>query len=67
MIWCSRYWDVTQNIIRLPVGGETQSGKMLKEFLHYQIALEDAIPKVRSLISDQILLTRPALQRSSRG
>ena len=40
------YWDVTQNIIRLPVGGITSAGELLKEYLLYQLTVENAIDKV---------------------
>jgi hypothetical protein len=32
--------------LRLPVGGNTKSGQLLKDFVLYQILLEDSIPKV---------------------
>ncbi|PMD43585.1 hypothetical protein L207DRAFT_300657 [Hyaloscypha variabilis F] len=41
------FCEVTEIVIRIPVGGNTLSGQHLKEFLLYQISLENMIPKLR--------------------
>lgn len=42
----SSFWDVKQIVLPVPVGGSTISGQLLKEFVMYQIQLENYIPKV---------------------
>ena len=42
-----RFWDVKQLIVRLPVGGITRGGRLLKEVLIQQIELENVVPLVR--------------------
>jgi len=39
--------------MRIPVGGNTRPGQHLKEFLLYQISLEDLIPKVCPISSPE--------------
>ncbi|ESZ99332.1 hypothetical protein SBOR_0294 [Sclerotinia borealis F-4128] len=41
------FWDVNEIIHRLPVGGPTTTGRRLKEFILYQIELENDIPQLR--------------------
>lgn len=40
------FYDVAENIIRLPIGGFTSSGQQLEELLLERIELENSIPKV---------------------
>ncbi|KAK0099613.1 hypothetical protein ONS96_008113 [Cadophora gregata f. sp. sojae] len=40
------FWDVKQIVLPIPVGGNTRSGQILKEFVLYQIELENCIPKL---------------------
>ncbi|PVH76804.1 hypothetical protein DL98DRAFT_639812 [Cadophora sp. DSE1049] len=40
------FWDVKQIVLPIPVGGNTRSGQLLKEFVLYQIELENCIPKL---------------------
>jgi hypothetical protein len=42
---CS-FWDVKQFVLPIRVGGPTKSARFLKEFLLYQMELENCIPKV---------------------
>lgn len=44
----TRFYDVQQRVRRIPVGGDTVQGQLLKKFLCYQLELEDDIPKVSS-------------------
>ncbi len=37
-----RFYDVSGIVVPMPVGGNKLSGQYLKEFLLYQIELEDA-------------------------
>lgn len=41
----SSFWDVRQLILRLPVGGSSAYGKLLRDILFYQIELENEIPR----------------------
>jgi hypothetical protein len=41
-----RFWDVKQLIMRLPVGGTTRGGRLLREVLMQQIELENVVPLV---------------------
>ncbi|TAQ88271.1 hypothetical protein B7494_g3368, partial [Chlorociboria aeruginascens] len=38
------FWDVKQIIIRLPIGGSSIVGQRLKDFMKYQLELENSIP-----------------------
>ena len=58
------YWDVTQNIIRLPVGGETIAGELLKEYLLCQLTVENAIDKVSLIPKDVIVAELPSFAKS---
>jgi hypothetical protein len=40
------FWDVKQLVMRLPVGGDSAAGKLLLDFIKYQIDLENFIPLV---------------------
>jgi len=40
------FTEVTEIVIRIPVGGNTRSGQHLKVFLLYQISLENEVPKL---------------------
>ena len=40
------FWDVKQTVTRLPVGGASQTGKLLKDFIIYEMDLEQSIPEV---------------------
>ncbi|KAL2068400.1 hypothetical protein VTL71DRAFT_16498 [Oculimacula yallundae] len=40
------FWDVKQIVLPLPVGGNTRSGQLIKEFILYQLELENCIPKL---------------------
>ncbi|KAL5319974.1 hypothetical protein ACEPPN_013033 [Leptodophora sp. 'Broadleaf-Isolate-01'] len=40
------FWDVKQIVLPIPVGGNTRSGQLLKEFVLYQLELENCIPKL---------------------
>ncbi|KAK2628449.1 hypothetical protein QTJ16_001552 [Diplocarpon rosae] len=40
------FWDVKQIVLPIPVGGSTQSGQLLKEYIIYQTGLENFIPKL---------------------
>ncbi|CZT46469.1 uncharacterized protein RSE6_06897 [Rhynchosporium secalis] len=42
----SGFWDVKQIVLPIPVGGDTRSGQLLKEFILYQLELENCIPKL---------------------
>ncbi|KAI9646813.1 hypothetical protein NHQ30_004812 [Ciborinia camelliae] len=41
------FWDVKEIIHRLPVGGTTTTGQRLKDFILYQIGLENDISQLR--------------------
>ncbi|RDW89466.1 hypothetical protein BP6252_01498 [Coleophoma cylindrospora] len=41
------FWDVNQTILQLPVGGDTQTGKLMIDYIKYQVGLEDEIPKLK--------------------
>ncbi|ATZ48513.1 hypothetical protein BCIN_03g07170 [Botrytis cinerea B05.10] len=41
------FWDVKEIIHRLPVGGSTTTGQRLKDFILYQVGLENDIPQLR--------------------
>ncbi|KAM0144045.1 hypothetical protein ACHAO1_000324 [Botrytis cinerea] len=41
------FWDVKEIIHRLPVGGSTTTGQRLKDFILYQVELENDIPQLR--------------------
>ncbi|TGO75097.1 hypothetical protein BELL_0234g00030 [Botrytis elliptica] len=45
------FWDVKEIVHRLPVGGSTTTGQRLKEFILYQIKLENDIPQLRERLS----------------
>jgi hypothetical protein len=36
--------------VKLPVGGNTRPGQLLKEFLLYQIEIENQIPKASNFL-----------------
>ncbi|KAH7321941.1 hypothetical protein BKA65DRAFT_568848 [Rhexocercosporidium sp. MPI-PUGE-AT-0058] len=40
------FWDVKQIVLPIPVGGNTRSGQLLKEFVIYELELENCIPKL---------------------
>lgn len=40
------FWDVKEIVHRLSVGGSTTAGQRLKDFILYQIELENALPQV---------------------
>lgn len=40
------FWDVKQLVMRLPVGGDSDPGKLLLDFIKYQTDLENCIPLV---------------------
>ncbi|OWP02652.1 hypothetical protein B2J93_6485 [Marssonina coronariae] len=40
------FWDVKQIVLPIPVGGSTQSGRLLKDYILYQTELENCIPKL---------------------
>lgn len=40
------FWDVKELVMRLPVGGDSPAGKLLLEFVKYQVDLENLIPLV---------------------
>ncbi|KAG4027755.1 hypothetical protein MFRU_027g00480 [Monilinia fructicola] len=40
------FWDVKEIVHRLPVGGTTTTGQRLKDFILYQIELENSIPQL---------------------
>ena len=46
ILTCCRFWDVTEIIFRVQVGGETEGGKLLLEAMKQHIAIEDGIPLV---------------------
>lgn len=46
-----RFWDVKQFVLPIPVGGSTRSGKLIKEYILYQLELENSIPKVSNHMS----------------
>ncbi|KAB8299796.1 hypothetical protein EYC80_000048 [Monilinia laxa] len=41
------FWDVKEIVHRLPVGGTTTTGQRLKDFILYQIELENSISQLR--------------------
>ncbi|KUJ19771.1 uncharacterized protein LY89DRAFT_731026 [Mollisia scopiformis] len=41
------FWDVKEFVLPIPVGGTTKSGTLLKEYILYQLELENCIPKLR--------------------
>ncbi|CZR59317.1 uncharacterized protein PAC_09209 [Phialocephala subalpina] len=45
------FWDVKQFILPIPVGGSTRSGRLLKEYILYQLELENSIPKLLQELS----------------
>jgi hypothetical protein len=45
----SRFWDVSQLVVPVQVGGSSRPGLRLKEYILYQIGLENSVPKVRRL------------------
>ncbi|KAI9049289.1 hypothetical protein LZ554_007135 [Drepanopeziza brunnea f. sp. 'monogermtubi'] len=40
------FWDVKQIVLPIPVGGNTRSGQLMKEYVLYQTELENCIPKL---------------------
>ncbi|PQE16761.1 hypothetical protein CJF30_00003465 [Rutstroemia sp. NJR-2017a BBW] len=40
------FWDVQEQVRRLPIGGTTTAGKRLGDFILYQTELEDSIPQL---------------------
>lgn len=52
----SRFFDVKELVVKLPVGGNTRPGQLLKDFLLYQIELENQIPKVSYLSSFTLVI-----------
>ncbi|KAF8866037.1 hypothetical protein BDZ45DRAFT_796270 [Acephala macrosclerotiorum] len=53
------FWDVKQFVLPIPVGGSTRSGKLIKEYILYQLELENSIPKLLEELSEVEL---PALE-----
>ncbi|THV55180.1 hypothetical protein BGAL_0012g00180 [Botrytis galanthina] len=45
------FWDVKEIVHRLPVGGSATTGQRLKDFILYQIELENDIPQLRESLS----------------
>lgn len=46
------FWDAKQMIIRLPIGGHSQAGKLMLQILEWQGSLEDSIPVLKSSLPE---------------
>ncbi|KAG0648420.1 hypothetical protein D0Z07_5263 [Hyphodiscus hymeniophilus] len=46
----SGFWDVKQTVIRLPVGGNTKAGQLLKDYMLLKHYNEDCVPNLKTAL-----------------